>query len=148
MEMTNYSEDTDSNLRNKEDILSSLMTDYAKLRQHMRTQPTNDDITARVYVPEKSPRLYPIGVATCIAVFLASFLTSLLVIQVLSYKFSDIGLISVISGISTGIVTAIIFVVNDNIRTQRLNEKLAAKSHEIKKQRSDILTYLQGTMNK
>jgi hypothetical protein len=56
---------------------------------------------------------------------------------------SDAATISLIIGISSGIIMAIIFVVFDNLNTQRLNEKLAAKSYEIKIQRSEILSYLQ-----
>jgi tetratricopeptide (TPR) repeat protein len=56
---------------------------------------------------------------------------------------SDIGLLSVVVGISAGIITAIIFVVDDNLRTQRLSERIAAKRYEIKMKRSKILSLMQ-----
>jgi hypothetical protein len=48
-----------------------------------------------------------------------------------------------IIGIAAGTIMTIIFIVDDNLKTQRLNEKLGAKSYEIKIQRSKTLTYLQ-----
>ena len=48
-----------------------------------------------------------------------------------------------IIGIAAGTVMTIIFILDDNLKTQRLNEKLGAKSYEIKIQRSKILSYLQ-----
>ena len=124
----------DTFLQKEEPVLNTLTKEYADLRETVDKRLAANKI-----------RLYPARVAACIAVFVGSFLVSLdIILPMLSYvKSSDVATTSVIIGISAGIIMAIIFVVFDNLNTQRLNEKLAAKSYQIKIQRTKILSYLQ-----
>jgi hypothetical protein len=57
--------------------------------------------------------------------------------------FSDKIIFSIITGISAAVVTIILFVVDNNLKTQQLNEMLASKSFEIGEKRSKILSLLQ-----
>ncbi|MGI0033696.1 MAG: hypothetical protein ACRD97_10575 [Nitrososphaeraceae archaeon] len=123
----------DTFLNMQEENLQKLTSEYTNLRETVDGR----------FTTEKH-RLYPIRVGACIAVFVACFSISFGILPISGYANSlNAGMFSVIVGISAGIIMGIIFVVDDNLKTQRLNEKLAAKSYEIKRQRSNILSYLQ-----
>jgi hypothetical protein len=116
-----------------EDDLTTLTAKYEELRR---------TVDNRFTTPKY--RLYSARVGACIAAFIVTFSVSFAILPMLSYmESSNLGLFSVIIGMSAGIIMGIIFVVDDNLKTQRLNEKLAAKSYEIKIQRNKILSYLQ-----
>jgi hypothetical protein len=94
---------------------------------------------------EIARNLYAVRVGICILVFMISLLITLFLLPMIPNMVSkaDIGLLSVVVGISAGIITAIIFVVYDNLKTQRLSEKIAAKRLEIRTKRSKILSLMQ-----
>lgn len=134
--------------RELEADLESLTNKYAELRRTVHNRfpdVKKQDVKKQdsdIEMNDKH-RLYPIRVGACVAVFLATFSISIFFIPILPYEVSDLYQTSAIIGIAAGTIMAIIFIVDDNLKTQRLNEKLAAKSYEIKIQRSKILSYLQ-----
>jgi len=129
--------------RKLETDLDSLTNKYAELRRTVQNRfPDAKKQVSDIEMNDRH-RLYPIRVVVCVAVFLATFSISLFFIPMLPYEVSDLYQLSVIIGIVAGTIMAIIFIVDDNLKTQRLNEKLAAKSYEIKIQRGKILSYLQ-----
>jgi hypothetical protein len=129
--------------RKLETDLDSLTNKYAELRRTVQNRYADVKKLASDVETNDRHRLYPIRVAACIAVFVATFSISLFFTPMLPYKVSDPYQLSGIIGIAAGTIMAIIFIVDDNLKTQRLNEKLAAKSYEIKIQRGKILSYLQ-----
>lgn len=60
----------------------------------------------------------------------------------ISLIFNDKIIFSVIAGICAAIVLIMIFVLDNTLKTQRLNEMLSAKSFEIRMRRSKILSLL------
>jgi len=129
--------------RQLEADLESLTKEYAELRRTVQNRfPDVKKQDGNIEMNDKY-RLYTIRVGACVAVFLATFSISIFFIPILPYEVSDLYQTSAIIGIAAGTIMTIIFIVDDNLKTQRLNEKLAAKSYEIKIQRSKILSYLQ-----
>ena len=94
---------------------------------------------------EKARNLYAAKVGICIFVFMISLLSTFFFLPMIPNMVSksDIGMLSVVVGISAGIITAIIFVVDDNLKTQRLIERTVAKRFEIKMKRSKLLSLMQ-----
>lgn len=129
-ESPNYN--TDDPLRLEEKGLDSLSNEYIELREQADNR----------FSPGKH-RIYALRVGVCIGMFIASLSISYGLLSLYHGGFVSTGLSPVILSISVGIIMAMIFIIDDNLKTQRLNEKLAAKSYEIKLKRSKILLILQ-----